>query len=274
MLGLIPAAGSGTRLQPLAFSKELLPVGTRLDRGIERPRAVSEYLIERLIAGGATRLCFTIASHKSDIVSYYGGSIEGVPVCYVVQPTPSGLCDALFRALPFVTEHESLAVGLPDTIWFPAQALRNLPDAGLSFLCFPVDQPELFDAVIAGPTGEVQRIEVKQQSPGSSWVWGAFKIEAQLFEELNLLYEERGGRDQYVGTLINEYLVRGGKARAVNAGEAYVDVGTVDGLRRAAALLESRASTLHQPASNLTKTDSSDVPTQREPRRAAGESNA
>jgi len=27
MLGIVPAAGAGSRLQPLAFSKEMLPVG-------------------------------------------------------------------------------------------------------------------------------------------------------------------------------------------------------------------------------------------------------
>ena len=50
MWGIIPAAGLGSRIQPLAFSKELLPVGSRLDGEIERPRAVSEYLVERMIA--------------------------------------------------------------------------------------------------------------------------------------------------------------------------------------------------------------------------------
>jgi hypothetical protein len=33
MWGIVPAAGSGTRIQPLAFSKELLPVGSRLEDG-------------------------------------------------------------------------------------------------------------------------------------------------------------------------------------------------------------------------------------------------
>jgi glucose-1-phosphate thymidylyltransferase len=34
--GIIPAAGLGTRIQPLAFSKELLPVGTRQPRASAR----------------------------------------------------------------------------------------------------------------------------------------------------------------------------------------------------------------------------------------------
>src|SRR5215212_1836445 len=99
MWGIIPAAGAGSRIQPLAFSKELLPVGSRLEGAMERPRAVSEYLIERMIAGGATKLCFVISSGKSDIMEYYGGSVAGVPACYVVQSHPLGLCDAIFRAL-------------------------------------------------------------------------------------------------------------------------------------------------------------------------------
>ncbi len=31
MWGIVPAAGQGSRIQPLAFSKELLPVGSRRD---------------------------------------------------------------------------------------------------------------------------------------------------------------------------------------------------------------------------------------------------
>src|SRR5881396_3414467 len=50
VLGIVPAAGAAARLQPLAFSKEMLPVGSTIDeRGIERPKAVSEFLVERMI---------------------------------------------------------------------------------------------------------------------------------------------------------------------------------------------------------------------------------
>ena len=50
MWGIISAAGGGTRIRPLAFSKEVLPVGSRVDEaGIARPRAVTEYLIERTV---------------------------------------------------------------------------------------------------------------------------------------------------------------------------------------------------------------------------------
>src|SRR4051812_13383699 len=146
MWGIIPAAGAGTRIQPLAFSKELLPVGSRFEGGVERPRAVSEHLIERMIRGGAAKICFVISREKSDILGYYGGQIGGAELAYVVQPHPAGLCDALFRALPLIAPDEIVLIGLPDTIWFPIDGFALLPDDGLSFLLFPVDQPEFFDA--------------------------------------------------------------------------------------------------------------------------------
>src|SRR4051794_3148172 len=73
MWGVIPAAGRGSRIQPLAFSKELLPVGSRINGGTEQPRAVSEYLVERMLAGGADKLWFVISPGKSDNLGVYWG---------------------------------------------------------------------------------------------------------------------------------------------------------------------------------------------------------
>jgi dTDP-glucose pyrophosphorylase len=240
MWGLIPAAGRGTRIQPLGFSKELLPIARRLENGTERPRAVSEFLVDRLIAGGATKLCFIISSGKSDILEYFGASVKGVPICYVLQPHPAGLCDALFRALPLVHPDESVAVGLPDTVWFPEAAIGALPDDRLSFLLFSVSHPQLFDVVLTDSQGEVRRIDVKPDAPQSSWVWGAFKMPGRVMAGLADLWDARERRDEYVGTLVNAYLNAGGRASAFPLGTHYVDVGTLGGCRQAALLLQER----------------------------------
>lgn len=52
MWGIVPAAGRGGRIQPLAVFKELAPVGCRITNGVERPLAVGEYPVERMIAAG------------------------------------------------------------------------------------------------------------------------------------------------------------------------------------------------------------------------------
>ena len=235
--GIVPAAGQGSRMQPLAFSKELLPVGSRADGERERPRAVSEYLVERLVLGGATRLCFVISPGKSDILEYYGGSVFSADVFYAVQPQPAGLCDAVFRAAALVGPDDNVLVGLPDTIWYPEDGLARLPDADLSFLCFPVEQPQFFDAVVSGDDGAVEEIQVKQPDARSHWIWGAFKLSGRAFHDLHALWGEPERGDEYIGTLVNAWLSRGGRATAVRAGTAYVDVGTVRGYREAINLL-------------------------------------
>jgi dTDP-glucose pyrophosphorylase len=237
MWGIIPAAGAGSRIQPLAFSKELLPVGSQVRDGQERPRAVSEYLVERLVRGGCTKLCFVIAPGKTDILEYYGARQWGAEVAFVVQPRPAGLCDAVFRAAPLVGAEERVIVGLPDTIWTPADALRSLPEDALSFLLFEVARPELFDAVVTDERGRVSEILVKQREPITRWVWGAFKMPGMTFHQLHRLWKEQGRGDEYFGTLANAWLRQGGQAWGVRAGERYVDVGTLDGYRQALQLL-------------------------------------
>lgn len=241
MWGIIPAAGAGSRIQPLAFSKELLPVGSRLENGTERPRAVSEYLVERMIAGGADKLCFVIAPGKTDILEYYGSRLWGADIAYVVQPNPGGLCDAIFRALPLVGREEPVTIGLPDTIWLPDDGLRALPQDKLSFLLFPVEHPEFFDAVETDAEGTVQRILVKQRGAPTRWIWGAIRMPGAVFRELHALWLRPERRDEYFGTLVNAWLAQGGSAVGVRAGTQYVDVGTLHGYRSALHILEGTA---------------------------------
>lgn len=241
MWGIIPAAGAGTRIQPLAFSKELLPVGSRVENGIERPRAVSEYLVERMVRGGATRVCFVVSPGKADILAYYGGSACSAHVSFTVQPQPAGLCDALFRALPMIAPGDQVLVGLPDTVWFPVDGYRHLPDDALSFLLFPVEHPEVFDAVVTDAAGRVVEIQVKQPAPSTHWVWGGFKLTGAIMRALHALWLRRDRADEYFGTLVNAWLAEGNEAHGVRAGEQYVDVGTLGGYREAVQALGRRA---------------------------------
>jgi dTDP-glucose pyrophosphorylase len=194
-----------------------------------------------MIEGGADKICFVVSPGKTDILQYYGSEVDGVPVFYAVQPRADGLCDAIFRALPLLGRGDSALVGLPDTVWFPVSGFTTLPATGLSFLTFPVDRPELFDAVVADHKGLVETIEVKQRGARTRWIWGAFRLGSGVMPSLHRLWTERHRHDEYVGTLVNAWIERGGTAHAVAAGEEYVDVGTLDGYRRALQLLYQRS---------------------------------
>src|SRR5947209_16531969 len=150
MIGIIPAAGAGQRIQPLGCSKELLPVGSRTIEGVERPKALAEYLVERMIAAGAEQLCMVVSAEKTDVIRYFAERSYAAEIFYVLQQQPQGLCDALFRAEAFARHHDSVLIGLPDTIWFPEngyrQALSSIEgtQADVSLLLVPVNNPSAF----------------------------------------------------------------------------------------------------------------------------------
>ena len=120
-------------------------------------------------------------------------------------------------------------MGLPDTIWFPADAMQSLPDDRFSFLLFPVSAPQFFDSVEWAEDGRITAIRVKQPNAFSKWIWGAFKLPEPILRELFELWEERGRSDEFFGTLVTAWIERGGEAWAVPAGTSYLDVGTMDG---------------------------------------------
>jgi hypothetical protein len=102
-----------------------------------------------------------------------------------------------------------------------------------------VDHPERFDAVVTDGQDRVLEVQVKRRDARSRWIWGAFKFPGAVLHGLHRLWCERGGVDEYFGTLVNAFLERGGTAHGVRAGESYVDVGTLNGFREAAVLLEN-----------------------------------
>jgi len=246
MIGIIPAAGAGQRIQPLGCSKELLPVGSRLIDGVERPKAVAEYLVERMIAAGAEQICMVVSAEKTDLIKYFAERSYAAEIFYVLQQKPRGLCDALFRAEPFARHHDCVLIGLPDTIWFPENGYRQTlsgvegAPADVGLLLFPVTNPAAFDAVVSDEHGYVQEVEVKRVDAHSHWIWGAVTCTGLAFHNLKLLWESRHREDEYLGHLLNAYIAAGNIVRSTCAGEIYMDVGTLEGYHQSLNFLRDR----------------------------------
>ena len=120
---------------------------------------------------------------------------------------------------------------------------RGRPAAGVPVLLERVHEGGGATEVTRAVTdadGRVREIQVKQPTPTTRWVWGAFRLTGAILRELHTHWRERDGRDEYVGTLVNAWLARGGSALGVRAGEAYVDVGTLHGYREAIRVLGQR----------------------------------
>ena len=248
MIGIIPAAGAGARIQPLGCSKELLPVGSRRSssNGAERPKAIAEYLVERMIAAGAEQICMVISPEKSDIMRFFAEREYPVEIFYVVQNKPHGLCDAVFRAEPFIRDHRRVLIGLPDTVWFPVNSYECALDfshSSVNLVLFPVDEPAAFDSVLCDPRGQVLKVEVKEPRAQSPWIWGAITATRDAMSALKELWRRRGCRDVYLGDLFNAFIAEGNSVRGIPCGETYIDIGTLSGYHRAQDFLRRQAET-------------------------------
>ena len=95
-VGLIPAAGSGTRLYPFARAvpKEMYPI---------LGKAVIEHCVENLLAGGVKKIFMIVGFQKGALMDYIGdGSFFDVNVAYVYQMKRRGLGHAIYQAKDWI----------------------------------------------------------------------------------------------------------------------------------------------------------------------------
>lgn len=157
LVGIIPAAGKGTRVTPLPGSKELFPVGFgEIEmEGKKRhyPKVVSQYLVDQMVTAGAEQIYMVISEGKWDILRYYGsGKRFGAHIVYLMVDDMIGMPYTINTAFPLVKD-ATVLFGMPDTIFRPDDALRLLlaqherHKADLTLGLFATDQPWRFGMV-------------------------------------------------------------------------------------------------------------------------------
>ncbi|MGB9872410.1 MAG: sugar phosphate nucleotidyltransferase [Anaerolineae bacterium] len=157
VVGLVPAAGHGKRVALLPCSKEIFPIGlanvVEDERGGIRPKAVGEYLLERMQVAGVTRVFIILSRGKWDIMHYFGdGDRFGLHIAYLLQENVWGMPYALDLARPWLCD-ETVLFGMPDTIFQPEDAFQRLllchqgSSADITLGLFPTTAPERFGMV-------------------------------------------------------------------------------------------------------------------------------
>lgn len=180
-VGLLPAAGRGTRLAPLRYPKELLPISYEPagdDGSGVRARAVAEYALAAVAGADAERVMLVVAPWKLDVLNYFGdGSHVGLRISYLWQEEARGLPYALDLARSW-TRGEHVVFAMPDTIMRPWDALSRLRDAylaaeaDLALAVFPAAEPERLGPVLLDGT-RVIRVLDKPADPPAANTWGA-----------------------------------------------------------------------------------------------------
>ncbi len=174
-IGLIPAAGIANRLGPLAFSKELFPIGFNAEKKEGGLKAVSTYLLEKYRRAGVKKVYTVVRKGKWDILNYYGDGGEiGIKMAYLIMGYPFGVPYTLDQAYPFV-KTAKIFLGFPDILFEPenaftmADAVFDQERADLMLGLYPVNgkkQMQQSDMVQLDKHGRItQIIIIKFNSP-------------------------------------------------------------------------------------------------------------
>jgi glucose-1-phosphate thymidylyltransferase len=207
-VGVVPAAGSAQRLQPLPCSKEVYPVGGR---------PVMDYVVERMRAAGCRELRVVTRPDKPDVAAR-----ARELGARVVEGEPASLAQSLVLGLSGLGDSDVVLVGLPDTRWEPIDGFVSLlahlhkgVDAVLGV--FDSDEPERSDVVVLDEAGLVRGIHVKEARPPGRLVWGCAAAKVEALGGLKL-HDEPGHHFAALAAT--------GRLRAVRLAGKLVDIGT------------------------------------------------
>jgi glucose-1-phosphate thymidylyltransferase len=183
LIGVIPAAGKGSRLFPYPGPKELFPIGYQEieinGEKVKRPKVVSQYLIESFSNSGVNKVVIIIGDNKFDIMRYYGnGDKFKLNIVYAYQEVPTGMPDAIDIAYPWI-KGSTVVFGMPDTIISPNNLFKHLLNfysnslADVVLGCFKTDKPYKFGMVDFEPkTKKVRNIIDKPTTSNLEYMWG------------------------------------------------------------------------------------------------------
>ena len=216
VVGVVPAAGFATRMQPQQGSKEVYPLAGR---------PAMDHLVERMRAAPCTELRVVTRADKRDVVEHareLGAS--------VVEGRPKTVSESLALGIAELDPEDVVLFGFPDTLWEPldgfALLLGALDCADVALGVFECAEPERSDVVVLDGD-RVVRVDVKPAEPASDSIWGCLAARAGALT----------GVDRYAepGDFLSA-LAATGRVRGVAFGTEFVDIGTPVGLARALTL--------------------------------------
>ncbi len=233
LIGLIPAAGKGLRLN-LPYPKELYPIIRD-----NRYKPVAQFVVENLVESGVEHIVFVINETKQQLLGYFGdGSRFGCHLSYVVQETREndsgstspGLAHALDSAYHLV-RGKTVCFGMADTIMKPSAVFRRLvessnPDDDAILGVFPSSQPEKGAMVRTADGTTVIEILDKPLQTDHQHTWGCIVWRPRFTE---FLRESMARNTSDFAKIMNDAIAAGLHFRGVFMPDAaYADYGTYE----------------------------------------------
>lgn len=235
IVGLIPAAGSGTRLYPFsrAVPKEMYPI---------LGKAVIEHSVENLKAGGIRKIFMVVGYQKGALMDYIGdGSFFGVSTAYVYQMKRRGLGHAIYQGKDWI--NTTFVTLLGDSFIEPKDELKELIDMHkrhkpiATLMLFEVKDPQAYglakmknvqcgcgsvEKVIEKPT--IQKAAEYRMNGGYYAMCGAYVFEPSIFSYIEKTKPGAKGEIQ-ITDAIALALKSGEKVMALVLKGKYMDIG-------------------------------------------------
>lgn len=230
MLGLILAAGKGTRLQEVGknIPKALLPIGNK---------TCLEHIILGMKDAGVTRFGVVIGHLGEMIVKEYGsGDALGVEITYLKQDLSMYGTGRAVQLAEDLAGSEPLLVSYGDIIIDPANykamvQLANLKQHNVSSVNW-IEDPSAGAAVYLSPEGFLEKIVEKPPAGQSTTNWnnaGVYVFQPLIFDYLRGL--EQSARGEYELTeAVRQMVMAGVPVRAHKITGYWRDVGRPEDL--------------------------------------------
>ena len=186
VIGLIPAAGTASRMEYLPFSKELYPIGMQ-PFGVNKqiPKVSSMHLIDSMKKAGVSNFYSVIREGKWDIPAYFNnGRLFDINMAYLIADKAYGVPYTLNQVYPFATD-KTIVMGFPDIVFKPEDAYSKLldqldskPEIDVLLGLFPVDDTSKWDTVVLDKNKELKAINIKSDTAGNkdmAWIMAGWR---------------------------------------------------------------------------------------------------
>jgi bifunctional UDP-N-acetylglucosamine pyrophosphorylase/glucosamine-1-phosphate N-acetyltransferase len=174
MQAIILAAGEGTRMRPLTWTKAkpLLEVAGK---------SLLERNLEQLEKAGCDNAVIVVGYRSEQIKQAFGDRYGTLKLSYVLQAEQKGTGHALLQAEQLAEEKFIVLMG--DDL-YGAQDVKACWNAGLSIAASEVKDPQRFGVLVASGGSMVDVVEKSAQPPSNLANTGLYSMDKRIFAAL------------------------------------------------------------------------------------------